>query len=116
MERQMTRFGRAYARYCSLLLITGLLLLGVGCIDTQPPTAPTELSATYDSSRLSATLSWTAATDNIAVTGYNIYRNGVLVGQAETTTYTDALAGPEPVSYTVTAVDRMANSPNRARA
>ena len=39
----------------------------------QPPTAPTSLSATAASST-QVNLSWTAATDNVAVTGYRVER------------------------------------------
>ena len=66
--------------------------------DTQPPTAPTNLTATGAIGAV--TLSWTAATDNVGVTGYTLYRSTVSgftpsvanqVGQAPSTTYTDAV-------------------------
>jgi chitodextrinase len=41
--------------------------------DTQPPTTPTNLTATAISSS-QINLSWTASTDNVGVTGYRIYR------------------------------------------
>ncbi|HKB06390.1 MAG TPA: LamG-like jellyroll fold domain-containing protein, partial [Gemmataceae bacterium] len=41
--------------------------------DSQPPTAPGDLTATGGLG--TATLSWTAATDNIGVTGYRVYRS-----------------------------------------
>ncbi|HVY68158.1 MAG TPA: fibronectin type III domain-containing protein, partial [Patescibacteria group bacterium] len=41
--------------------------------DTTPPTAPTNLTATAASST-QINLSWTASTDNVGVTGYNVYR------------------------------------------
>lgn len=43
--------------------------------DTQAPTAPTSLAAS-NITQTTLTLSWTAATDNIAVTGYDVYMNG----------------------------------------
>ncbi len=43
--------------------------------DGIPPSAPTGLTATATSSS-SVSLSWTASTDNVGVTGYNILRNG----------------------------------------
>jgi endonuclease I len=46
-------------------------------VDTQAPTAATNLTVTTTTSN-SATLTWTAATDNIAVTGYDLYVNGTL--------------------------------------
>src|SRR5262249_3550870 len=41
--------------------------------DTQPPTAPGSLAATGAIGR--ASLTWTASTDNVAVTGYNVHRS-----------------------------------------
>jgi endonuclease I len=45
--------------------------------DTQTPTAPTSLASTTKTST-SITLSWSASTDNVAVTGYDVYANSVL--------------------------------------
>ena len=45
--------------------------------DTEAPTAATNLAVTTTTSN-SATLTWTAATDNIAVSGYDLYVNGAL--------------------------------------
>ena len=47
--------------------------------DTQAPTAPSGLSATAASSTR-VDLAWTAATDDVGVTGYRIYRDGAMVG------------------------------------
>ncbi|SHH15385.1 Por secretion system C-terminal sorting domain-containing protein [Flavobacterium micromati] len=44
--------------------------------DTEAPTAATNLLVTTTTSN-SATLTWTAATDNIGVTGYDLYVDGV---------------------------------------
>ena len=47
--------------------------IGTGAsMDTQPPTAPTNLTATASGNQVS--LSWTASTDNVGVTGYLVYR------------------------------------------
>ncbi len=77
--------------------------------DTTPPTVPTGLTA----SAVSATrvnLSWTASTDNIGVTGYKVYRDGVQVGTPAGTNFIDTgLAGATPYSYTVAACDAAAN-------
>jgi chitodextrinase len=45
-------------------------------VDTQAPTAPTNLITTTTSN--TASVSWSAATDNVAVTGYDLYVNGTL--------------------------------------
>jgi endonuclease I len=45
--------------------------------DTQVPTAPTSLTSTSRTST-SISLSWNASSDNVAVTGYDVYANSVL--------------------------------------
>ena len=57
------------------------------CADTTPPTQPTNLRTT-STTTTSVTLAWNASTDNVAVTGYDVYRAGTKVGTATTTTYT----------------------------
>ena len=54
--------------------------------DETAPTVPTDLTGTP--SQTSIDLSWTASTDNIGVTGYNIYANGELQGTVIGTGYT----------------------------
>jgi len=44
--------------------------------DTQAPTAPTSL-VTSTITTTSLILSWTAATDNIGVTAYDVYMDGI---------------------------------------
>jgi subtilisin family serine protease/chitodextrinase len=78
--------------------------------DLTPPSVPTGLSASTATDKI--VLSWTASTDNIGVTGYKVYRNGVEVGGTSgTTSYTDAtaLAGVT-YSYTVRAFDIAGNT------
>jgi len=78
--------------------------------DTTPPTAPTGLTATFNSTTNAIDLSWTAATDNVAVTGYRIYRDGGLtpINTVNGTTFSDAgLSGTH--SYGVTAIDAAGN-------
>jgi len=58
--------------------------------DTQDPTTPTNLSAS-NVTETSADLSWTASTDNVGVTGYDIYVDGSLDGSSTSTSY--ALTG-----------------------
>ncbi|GAA0410483.1 glycosyl hydrolase [Acrocarpospora corrugata] len=66
--------------------------------DTQPPTAPANLAFTEQTAG-QVRLTWTAATDNVGVTGYDIYANNTLrASVGNVTTYTDT----QPVSATVT--------------
>jgi len=55
--------------------------------DTSPPSPPTSLSASVLPSGLTK-LSWHASTDNVAVTGYRIYRNGTLFATVTGTSVT----------------------------
>jgi hypothetical protein len=77
--------------------------------DTTPPSVPTGLSATAVSSSL-INLSWTASTDNVGVTGYDIFRNGTQVGTSAGTTYQDTgLTASTIYTYTVAAFDAAGN-------
>jgi uncharacterized delta-60 repeat protein len=76
--------------------------------DTTPPTAPTGLTATFNSATNTIDLSWTAATDNVAVTGYRIFRDGGLINTVGGTTFSDA-APLGSHSYGVTAIDAAGN-------
>jgi fibronectin type 3 domain-containing protein len=76
--------------------------------DTTAPTPPTRLAGSL--SGFTVRLTWTAATDNVGVTGYTIYRAGVSIGTSTTATYTDAAAPlGKASSYTVRARDAAGN-------
>ena len=53
--------------------------------DTQVPTSPTNLAAS-NIATTSLTLTWTASSDNVGVTGYEVYMNGILKTTVATTT------------------------------
>ncbi|GLX68673.1 fibronectin type III domain-containing protein [Paenibacillus glycanilyticus] len=77
--------------------------------DTTAPTAPTNVAATAASAS-QINLNWTASTDNVGVTGYNVYRGGVLAGSAAGTSYSDTgLTASTSYSYTVKAKDAAGN-------
>jgi fibronectin type 3 domain-containing protein len=80
--------------------------------DTVAPSAPSGLTATA-AGETRIDLSWTAAADNVAVTGYQIYRDGSLLDAVGggTTTYTDAsVAAGTTYAYTVKALDAAGNA------
>lgn len=52
--------------------------------DNQAPTVPASLSSSSVAST-SFTLNWAASTDNVGVTGYDVFRGGVLYGSTATT-------------------------------
>ncbi len=71
--------------------------LQIGFVDTVAPSAPTAITAVSPTAA-APSLSWAAATDNVGVTGYRVYRNGVLVGTTTGTSFTDSSAPkPNPV-------------------
>jgi chitodextrinase len=80
--------------------------------DTIAPTTPTGFSATaISSSRIG--LSWSASTDNVAVTGYRVYRNNVFLvtlGGNATTYESTGLAASTTYTYNVDAVDAAGNA------
>ena len=78
--------------------------------DTQPPSAPGALTFT-DVTATSVKLNWTAATDNVGVTGYQILRNGSPVTTITGLTFTDTgLAAATTYNYSVIARDAAGNS------
>jgi chitodextrinase len=56
------------------------------CSDTSAPSVPTGL-ATSAVTQAAATLSWKAASDNVGVTGYRLFRGGLQVGSSSSTSY-----------------------------
>jgi len=92
--------------------------LQIGCAgDTTPPSPPGNLTATASSTQVN--LSWTAATDNVGVAGYKVFRNSgatalaTLPGTA--TSYPDNTVKPgTSYSYQVTALDSAGNQSTRA--
>jgi chitodextrinase len=76
--------------------------------DCTPPTTPT-LTLT-GSTGSSASLSWTTATDNVAVTGYDIVRDGTRIATVTGTGYTDTGLSPGEYHYTVDARDAAGNT------
>ncbi len=83
--------------------------------DTEPPTVPANLTATA-ASTTSIQLTWNASTDNLAVAGYKVYRNGAFLTSVADTAYVDAagLAPNTGYSYEVSAYDAAANESGRS--
>jgi len=77
--------------------------------DFTAPSVPTGLAVAGVTSS-SVSLSWAASTDNVAVTGYDIYRGTTLVGTSTGTAYTDSgLTASTAYSYSVAAFDAAGN-------
>jgi chitodextrinase len=86
-----------------------VLTVAAGSGDTEPPSAPTNLTATAPSSNR-VDLSWNASADNVGVTGYEVFRGGALVGTTTGTNYTDPTVSADTTyTYEVTARDGAGN-------
>ncbi|OQX00223.1 MAG: hypothetical protein BWK73_49155, partial [Thiothrix lacustris] len=84
-------------------------ILDVTIPDTQAPTVPTKL-AVQALTPVSVTLIWTAATDNIAVKGYQVWRDNVLLGETSTAGFVDnTVKSAGKYSYKVMAMDTSGN-------
>ena len=82
---------------------------GGGGGDNQPPTAPTNLTAS-GITETAATISWTAATDNVGIDNYKVHRDGQEIGTVTTTSFADSgLTSGTAYSYHVVAYDAAAN-------
>ena len=82
---------------------------GEAIVDSQAPATPKQLRSPGATSS-SVSLSWAAATDNIGVNGYHVYRDGIRVGTTTSTAYTDTGLTPESAyRYTVAAFDGAGN-------
>ncbi|PIF31972.1 putative secreted protein (Por secretion system target) [Flavobacterium sp. 9] len=80
-----------------------------GSTDTVAPSAPTALAAAGTTGS-STNLTWTASTDNVAVTGYDIYQGATLKGSSTTTSYTvTGLTALTAYTFTVKAKDAAGN-------
>ncbi|MGE8553984.1 MAG: endonuclease [Chryseobacterium jejuense] len=81
-------------------------------VDNEAPTAPTNLATNTPTSN-SISLSWTASTDNVGVTGYDIYVNDIFKSTVSGTSTTATVSGLLPLtSYTfhVIAKDAFGNT------
>src|SRR5215469_7162777 len=109
----------------ALVLLCVFLLLGPGSgitspllrnekaqagTDTTPPTAPTNLKASVISSS-QINLTWTASMDNVGVTNYKVFRNGVQAGQNLNPSFNNTgLTANTTYTYYVIAYDAAGNA------
>lgn len=78
--------------------------------DTTPPSVPTGLSAD-NVTETALDLSWTASTDNVGVTGYEVFQDGISIGITSTTSLAvSGLTAGTAYSFTVTASDAAGNT------
>jgi len=79
--------------------------------DNELPTAPANLKLSSTPTANSVSIEWDASTDNTAVAGYRILRNGNLLTETVQTNYTDnTVSGSQSYQYLVVAFDSAQNS------
>lgn len=84
--------------------------------DTTPPSTPTGLTASGVTST-SVNLSWNASTDNVGVTGYEVFRNGTLAATVGgTSTTVSGLSPSTAYQFTVRARDAAGNTSGNSTA
>jgi chitodextrinase len=77
--------------------------------DTTAPSNPTALASPANTDT-TVDLTWTASTDNVGVTGYDVYQGGSLVGSTANTSYTvTGLTASTAYTFTVRAKDAAGN-------
>ncbi|MGE6228632.1 fibronectin type III domain-containing protein [Paenibacillus chitinolyticus] len=82
---------------------------GGGTTDTQAPSVPSGLKATASTST-SVSLSWVASTDNVGVSGYDVYQGTALAASVTgTTALVTGLTASTAYSFTVKAKDAAGN-------
>jgi len=88
--------------------------ISIPVADTSSPSVPVGLTATAASSA-QIDLTWTASTDNVAVTGYKIYRGGTYLKIVTGITTSDTgLTAATNYCYTVSAIDAATNESSKS--
>ncbi len=81
----------------------------VEILDITDPSVPAGLTITSQTSN-SLSLSWSSSTDNVGVTGYNIYRDGAFLAGVSGLTFTDDdVTAGNTYAYEVSALDAAGN-------
>ncbi|MBP6964503.1 MAG: metallophosphoesterase [Armatimonadetes bacterium] len=106
--------GNGTAEASNIVVIADAVRFVLVSMDLTRPTIPTGFTATA-SGPTTIYLSWTAATDNIGVAGYKIYRGGTYTGYSTATNFTDTGLTPNTTySYQVSAYDAAGNESVRS--
>ncbi|TQF13701.1 chitinase [Myxococcus llanfairpwllgwyngyllgogerychwyrndrobwllllantysiliogogogochensis] len=82
---------------------------GTGEVDTQPPSSPAGLRSTAVTAS-TVSLAWDASTDNVGVTGYDVFvAGGATVAATETSVVVGGLSASTAYTFTVKAKDAAGN-------
>ena len=86
------------------------LEVAIALQDTTPPSVPQNLKLN-SASDTQVAFSWTASTDNVGVTAYDVARDGMEIGLSQTTSFIDSTITPGTTYlYTVKAMDAQGNT------
>lgn len=97
-----------FTPFCLAITDNTIVHMQVG-IDATAPTTPTLLTA-IPVAQTQIDLSWTASTDNILLSGYQVFRDAVQIATTTLTSYSDSgLTASTSYSYFVRAFDSSAN-------
>lgn len=104
---------KRFFRVCSMLLIlfsaVSIRCYAAQTADSVPPSAPVGLYADYRTST-SISLSWSQATDNKGVKGYQVFRDGRKIVTVTKTAYTNTSLVPgQAYTYMIKAYDAAGN-------
>jgi len=101
-----------YSSLPSIESVSSIIEIGGNTGDTEAPTAPSNLSSS-NITETSVNLNWTVSTDNIAVTGYDLYKDGILLSSTTNTTLSvTGLSASTSYSFYVKAKDAAGNISN----
>ncbi|TCP27859.1 putative secreted protein (Por secretion system target) [Tenacibaculum skagerrakense] len=85
------------------------VVIGAGAPDTQAPSTPSNVQAS-SVTQTTATISWNASSDNVGVTGYDVYRGSTLVSSTSSTSLNvSGLSANTSYTYSVRAKDAAGN-------
>jgi chitodextrinase len=113
VHRRLPFIAHAFEIFIGLIIIAigqNLLATMVGASpDVSPPSVPANVQVAARSAA-SIDLTWSASTDNVGVTGYRIYRNGMILTTSPSPSFTDSGLTPSTnYTYAITAYDAAAN-------
>ena len=86
-----------------------IVVIGAAQADTQAPTAPASLAAS-NVAQTTLSLNWSASTDNVAVTGYDVYRGATKIKSVTgTSTNISGLTAATAYTFSIKAKDAAGN-------
>ncbi|SEC39874.1 Por secretion system C-terminal sorting domain-containing protein [Tenacibaculum sp. MAR_2009_124] len=104
--------GKTGNGWSSDIAIDDLSVTASGGSDTQAPTAPGNLTSS-NIAQTTLSLTWTASTDNVGVTGYDVYQGTTKIASTATASYNvTGLTANTAYTFSVKATDAAGNESN----